>query len=223
LGCKSVAIYRDGCKQTQVLTTHKDDMVAKDIEQAEQSGYVGVEATTQAIESLLHSHPTRKRLPDERPGITHKFTIADTEGYLTVGLYANGQPGEIFIKMAKEGSTLSGFADGFATMVSLALQYGVPLEAITSKFTSSRFEPSGFTQNPDIRITSSILDYICRYLAKKFLQTDIPPVEAPPLGPVPSTPVGVTMGNTCPQCGSLLRVAGTCFSCPSCAYSTGCS
>ena len=113
--------------------------------------------------------PYRRRLPDERAAFTHKFNVAGHEGYLTVGLYEDGQPGEIFLKMAKEGSTISGLMDAFATAVSVALQYGVPLRDLVNKFAHVRFEPSGFTGNQEIPIAKSITDYIFRWLASKFL------------------------------------------------------
>jgi len=111
----------------------------------------------------------RRKLPDERSAITHKFSIAGHEGYITVGMYPDGQPGEIFLTMSKEGSTISGLMDSFATAISLALQYGVPLETLVNKFAHARFEPSGFTNNPDIHYAKSIMDYIFRYLGTKFL------------------------------------------------------
>ena len=113
--------------------------------------------------------PLRRRLPDTRKSITHKFDIAGHEGYLTVGLFDNGQPGELFITMAKEGSTIGGLMDGIGTLTSLALQYGVPLEALVRKFAHVRFEPSGFTKNPDIRNAASIIDYVFRWLAVQFV------------------------------------------------------
>jgi ribonucleoside-diphosphate reductase alpha chain len=113
--------------------------------------------------------PVRRRLPDERPAITHKFSIAGHEGYLTVGMFDDGSPGEIFLVMAKEGSTISGLMDAFATSISLALQYGVPLKALIDKFSHMRFEPSGYTNNREIPIAKSIMDYIFRWLASKFL------------------------------------------------------
>src|SRR5262249_12216220 len=116
--------------------------------------------------------PIRHRLPDERQSITHKFDIAGHEGYITVGLYEDGQPGELFLTMAKEGSTISGFADAFAQAISYALQYGVPLQALVHKFSHVRFEPAGMTRNPDIRFAKSIVDYIFRWLAVKFLSPE---------------------------------------------------
>jgi ribonucleoside-diphosphate reductase alpha chain len=114
----------------------------------------------------------RRKLPDERAAITHKFDIAGHEGYITVGLYEDGLPGELFIVMAKEGSTISGFADAFAQAISYALQYGVPLQDLVDKFSHVRFEPSGMTKNPDIRFAKSIVDYIFRWMASKFLSAD---------------------------------------------------
>ena len=114
----------------------------------------------------------RRKLPDERQAITHKFDIAGHEGYITVGLFEDGQPGEIFLVMAKEGSTISGFADAFAQAISYALQYGVPLQALVDKFSHVRFEPSGMTRNPEIRFAKSIVDYIFRWLASKFLSPE---------------------------------------------------
>jgi ribonucleoside-diphosphate reductase alpha chain len=113
--------------------------------------------------------PKRRKLPDERNAITHKFDIAGHEGYITVGLFEDGTPGEIFLVMAKEGSTISGFADAFAQAISYALQYGVPLQALVDKFSHARFEPSGMTKNPEIRFAKSIVDYIFRWLATKFM------------------------------------------------------
>jgi ribonucleoside-diphosphate reductase alpha chain len=114
----------------------------------------------------------RRKLPDERRSLTHKFSIADHDGYITVGLYENGMPGEIFIRMAKEGSTISGLMDSFATAVSVALQYGVPLKDLVNKFSHLRFEPAGFTTNRDIPMAKSLVDYIFRYMATKFMDTD---------------------------------------------------
>jgi ribonucleoside-diphosphate reductase alpha chain len=116
--------------------------------------------------------PQRRKLPDERHSITHKFDVAGHEGYITVGLFEDGTPGEIFLVMAKEGSTISGFADAFAQAISYALQYGVPLQTLVDKFSHSRFEPSGMTKNPEVRFAKSIVDYIFRWMATKFLSTE---------------------------------------------------
>ena len=122
--------------------------------------------------AAVETAPRRQRLPDERQSITHKFDIAGHEGYITVGLYEDGQPGELFLTMAKEGSTISGFADAFAQAISYALQYGVPLQDLVDKFSHVRFEPAGMTKNPDIRFAKSIVDYIFRWLAVKFLSPE---------------------------------------------------
>jgi ribonucleoside-diphosphate reductase alpha chain len=154
IGAKAVSIYRDGSKRTQPLNTSKD-------KQAEAAVAAGITAG-----------PRRRRLPDERHSITHKFDIAGHEGYITVGLYEDGQPGELFLTMAKEGSTISGFADAFAQAISYALQYGVPLQDLVDKFSHVRFEPAGMTKNADIRFAKSIVDYIFRWLAAKFLSVE---------------------------------------------------
>jgi ribonucleoside-diphosphate reductase alpha chain len=164
-GLKAIAIYRDGSKRSQPLSTGKkrDEGSAADKETIEslrrQLAAAQVEAT----------RPHRRRLPSERTAVTHKFEIAGHEGYITVGLYPDGQPGEIFLKMAKEGSTISGLMDTLATSVSLALQYGVPLKDVVNKFAHVRFEPSGFTGNAEIPIAKSLVDYIFRWLGSRFL------------------------------------------------------
>ena len=150
LGLKAVAVYRDGCKRSQPLSAGKDKLAE-----------IGVAPTA-----------VRRKLPDERESITHKFSISGHEGYITVGKYEDGTAGEIFITMAKEGSTISGLMDSFATMTSLALQHGVPLNFLVDKFTHTRFEPSGFTKNPEIPMTKSIMDYIFKWLATKFLDRE---------------------------------------------------
>jgi ribonucleoside-diphosphate reductase alpha chain len=153
IGAKAVSIYRDGSKRTQPLNTSKD-------KEADATG------------ALAEAGPRRRRLPDERRSITHKFDIAGHEGYIIAGMYEDGQPGEIFITMSKEGSTISGLMDSFATAISIALQYGVPLRGLVDKFSHMRFEPSGFTKNPDIPMAKSIMDYIFRWLASKFLDNE---------------------------------------------------
>ena len=131
-----------------------------------------VEAPSPEQQELFVAHARRRKLPNERNSITHKFSVGGHEGYLTVGKYEDGKPGEIFIKMAKEGSTLSGIMDAFALSVSIALQYGVPLRALVDKFVNSRFEPSGYTGNPEIRYAKSVVDYIGRWLGGKFISRD---------------------------------------------------
>jgi ribonucleoside-diphosphate reductase alpha chain len=164
LGLKAIAIYRDGSKRSQPLSTgKKNDSSEATIPTADAA--TGLELTGEP-------KPYRRRLPEERRALTHKFQVAGHEGYITVGLYPDGQPGEIFLKMAKEGSTVSGLMDTLATMTSLALQYGVPLRDLVSKFTHVRFEPSGFTGNPEVPIAKSIVDYIFRWMGSRFLSKD---------------------------------------------------
>ena len=152
LGAKAVSIYRDGSKRTQPLNTARQGDVGTDGAPADQ--------------------PVRRKLPDERRAITHKFDIAGHEGYITVGLFDDGSPGEIFLVMAKEGSTISGFADAFAQAISYSLQYGVPLQVLVDKFSHQRFEPAGLTRNPDVRVAKSIVDYVFRWMATKFLSDE---------------------------------------------------
>ena len=149
LGLKALAIYRDGSKEVQPLSTKTKG--------------------GKAAEKAAAAAPRRERLPDTRPSVTHKFSVSGHEGYITVGLYPDGRPGELFITMAKEGSTVGGLMDCFGTAVSMSLQYGVPLEVYVNKFSHTRFEPMGFTKNPDIRIAKSIVDYIFRWLGITFL------------------------------------------------------
>ncbi|KPJ86026.1 vitamin B12-dependent ribonucleotide reductase [Parcubacteria bacterium SG8_24] len=172
-GLKAVAIYRDGSKGQQVLTTtaQKDGVAANpDGGGRGQPDSEPAETATAAKREVRG--PLRRRMPDERRSLTHKFSVAGHRGYITVGLYADGTPGEIFIRMAKGGSVVSGLMDSFATSTSIALQYGVPLRVLIDKFIHVRFEPSGFTNNPNIRIAKSIVDYIFRWLAMKFLSSD---------------------------------------------------
>ncbi|MFA4941388.1 MAG: vitamin B12-dependent ribonucleotide reductase, partial [Patescibacteria group bacterium] len=155
LGIKAFAVYRDGSKSTQPLNTSKPK-----------------EKKDEQEENIPESKPFRRRLPKTRPSETHKFSIAGHEGYLTYSMYEDGAPAEIFIRMAKQGSTLSGLLDAFAITISMSLQYGVPLKDLTHKFIHSRFEPAGFTDNPEIKIATSIIDYIFRYLALRFLSPE---------------------------------------------------
>jgi ribonucleoside-diphosphate reductase alpha chain len=233
LGAKAISIYRDGSKRTQPLNTSKDKTPA---EQA------------QAAAAALVTQPTRRKLPDERRAITHKFDIAGHEGYITVGLFDDGQPGEIFLVMAKEGSTISGFADAFAQAISYALQYGVPLQALVDKFSHVRFEPSGMTRNPEIRFAKSIVDYIFRWLASKFLPNDaqfnagvngrelengnghtlMQTAPAPqPAAPSAANP-HMTIQNQedappCSTCGSIMIRSGACYKCVNCGNTSGCA
>ena len=179
----------------------------------------------------------RRHLPDERRALTHHFSVAGQEGYLTVGVYEDGRPGELFITMAKEGSTISGLMDAFATAVSLALQYGVPLEVLCSKFTHMRFEPSGWSGNPKIGYAKSIIDYVFRWLELKFLKCEHGELF-PPM-PSASEPTRVNGGGdvagalseliefgdapACTTCGSLMLRSGSCYRCATCGSTSGCS
>jgi ribonucleoside-diphosphate reductase alpha chain len=167
MGLKAIAIYRDGSKRQQALTTSKESDSSKKskTEEAPQ------EIKTAKVAATTDYTPRRRRMPDERRSMTHRFKISGHKGYITVGLYDDGTPGEVFVTMAKEGSVISGLIGAFATSVSMALQYGVPLHVLVNKFTHTRFEPSGFTDNPNIRIAKSIVDYIFRWMALKFLST----------------------------------------------------
>jgi ribonucleoside-diphosphate reductase alpha chain len=186
----------------------------------------------------------KRKLPDERKSITHKFSIGGHEGYIIVGMYREGTPGEVFIKMAKEGSTLSGFMDGLALSISVGLQYGVPLKAIVDKLTNTRFEPSGFTENPAIRYSSSVLDYIARWLGGKFISSEyLKPRTSLTEEEVATQAVGasaVTKAKTastqehapsslsgdapsCSTCGMLMVPNGSCYKCANCGSTSGCS
>ncbi|MCS7048773.1 MAG: vitamin B12-dependent ribonucleotide reductase [Verrucomicrobiae bacterium] len=177
LGLKAVAIYRDGSKRSQPLNTSKESLSGTGNAEAEalrretdalRQRIVELEAEIKQLREKMHT-PMRHRLPDTRRAITHKFDIAGHEGYITVGLYEDGSPGELFITMAKEGSTIGGLMDTIGTLVSLAFQYGVPLETLVNKFAHQRFEPSGFTKNPDIPMAKSITDYLFRWLGNQFI------------------------------------------------------
>jgi len=157
LGLKAIAIYRDGSKQSQPLSTKSEGQKAEDA------------AAAAVVEKIVYK-PRRERLPDTRNSVTHKFSISGHEGYINVGLYPDGRPGEVFITMAKEGSTIGGLMDSFGTAISISLQYGVPLEVLVNKFSHTRFEPMGHTTNPDIRIAKSLVDYIFRWLGLTFLE-----------------------------------------------------
>jgi ribonucleoside-diphosphate reductase alpha chain len=227
LGAKAISIYRDGSKRTQPLNTSKDKTPAEI-------------ATQAAAADALARTPVRRRLPDERKAITHKFDIAGHEGYITVGLFEDGQPGEIFLVMAKEGSTISGFADAFAQAISYALQYGVPLQALVDKFSHVRFEPSGMTRNPEIRFAKSIVDYIFRWLATKFMSPEaqfhagVNGREIDDAGPTPSVAAGArptsysTIQNQedappCSTCGAIMIRSGACYKCSNCGNTSGCA
>jgi ribonucleoside-diphosphate reductase alpha chain len=192
----------------------------------------------------LFARAQRRKLPDERKSITHKFSVGGHEGYIIVGMYEEGTPGEIFIKMAKEGSTLSGFMDGLALSISIGLQYGVPLKALVDKLTNTRFEPSGFTENPTIRYSSSVLDYIARWLGGKFLSSEYlkpsaalsdqgvirPAISSPGANaanrkPIQSSNSVGTTGDapSCSTCGMLMVPNGSCYKCVNCGSTSACS
>jgi ribonucleoside-diphosphate reductase alpha chain len=233
MGAKAVSIYRDGSKRTQPLNTSKDKVPG--------------------VVAAVAEGPRRRKLPDERRAITHKFDIAGHEGYITVGLYEDGMPGEIFLVMAKEGSTISGFADAFAQAISYALQYGVPLHDLVDKFSHVRFEPSGMTKNPDVRFAKSIVDYVFRWMASKFLSPEaqyraglnieepVAPqqltldetvakvkeaVAAARPGPKASSFAPIQNQEDappCTTCGSIMVRSGACYKCANCGTTSGCA
>ena len=175
----------------------------------------------------------RRKLPTERKSITHKFSIGGHEGYITVGMFEDGSPGEIFVTMAKEGSTISGLMDSMAVAISLTLQYGVPLKFLVEKFSHVRFEPSGWTGNPQIPYAKSIMDYIFRWLGVKFLGAEygatevgetptLRPTETNPQQSLPLAPV-VLDAPVCAECGSIMTQNGSCFKCENCGGTSGCS
>jgi ribonucleoside-diphosphate reductase alpha chain len=169
LGLKAIAIYRDGSKRSAPLNTKKTKDMGATEATTESDRIAGLQEELELLRTKA-GQPSRKRMPGTRVSITHKFEIAGHEGYITVGLYENGEPGELFIQMAKEGSTIGGLMDTVATLTSISLQYGVPLESLVKKFAYQRFEPSGFTKNPDIRNATSITDYVFRWLGCQFIK-----------------------------------------------------
>jgi ribonucleoside-diphosphate reductase alpha chain len=187
LGLKAIAVYRDGCKRTQPLSTTMKQATSDGSKTAEAAPLAVAAAPVDPLELLAPEErrfvealrarklrpagppiANRYKLPDERASFTHKFSIGGHEGYITVGMYENQSPGEIFVRMAKEGSVIAGLMDSFATAISLALQHGVPLHVLIEKFKGTRFEPSGFTGNQEIPIATSIMDYLFRWLAIRF-------------------------------------------------------
>ena len=233
LGTKAVSIYRDGSKRTQPLNTAKQ--------------------TAEEAVAASGDQPVRRKLPDERDAITHKFDIAGHEGYITVGLFGDGTPGEIFLVMAKEGSTISGFADAFAQAVSYSLQYGVPLQVLVDKFSHVRFEPAGLTKNKDIRVAKSIVDYVFRWLATKFLSPEAQfhagvnvsdevaaetgeqltfgeaiPTDAPARSAGRNGSPAYAIQNDedappCSTCGAIMIRNGACYKCVNCGATSGCA
>jgi len=210
MGLKSIAIYRDGCKASQPLNT----------------------AAGEERPAGLKTNK-RRRLPDERRSLTHKFSISGHEGYITVGEYEDGKPGEIFVVMAKTGSTVSGLMDAFATSISISLQYGVPLEVLVNKFSHTRFEPYGFTNNPAIPLAKSISDYIFRWLEAKYLKERISDKNLENEEPVDFRTAVIDQPEAdnarqqidsppCPVCGNIMLRRGSCYACNVCGTTTGC-
>ena len=228
LGLKAVAIYRDNSKRAQPLSSG----TSKGAKAATMGGAMTPQAEEKIVEKVVY-RPVRRKLPDERPSITHKFSIGGHEGYLTVGLYDDGMPGELFIRMAKEGSTISGLMDSFATAISHGLQYGVPLKFFVDKFSHVRFEPSGWTGNPQVPYAKSIMDYIFRWLGAKFLGAEYAAGEAgdaPKLAitepePQQKLPFAAiaTDAPSCSECGGLMTRNGSCYKCENCGGTSGCS
>jgi ribonucleoside-diphosphate reductase alpha chain len=263
LGVKALAIYRDGSKTAQALRTDAQEgkPAAVDLQ---------AEIDSAVTEALANVGPRRRRMPRERQSITHKFSIGGHEGYITAGMYEDGTVGEIFLTdIGKEGSTLRGMMNAFATAISLSLQYGVPLETLVRKFSYMRFEPEGMTTNPEIPFSKSMPDYIMRWLASRFLDADLqeelgiltkevrarkaaqdaasshfgdtatPAASAPAGGTAelarpatsaltddpPVLPVarrGLDLGPACQQCGGMMQRTGSCYTCGSCGFNTGC-
>jgi ribonucleoside-diphosphate reductase alpha chain len=262
LGVKALAIYRDGSKTAQALRTD-----------AQKSAPSQADIDKAVAEALREAPPKRRRMPRERQSITHKFSIGGHEGYITAGMYEDGTVGEIFLTdIGKEGSTLRGMMNSFATAISIALQYGVPLETLVRKFSYMRFEPEGMTSNPEIPFAKSMPDYIMRWLASRFLDVELqeelgimtaevrarqaaqqaasshlgdtasPPADEktesdgegnggavaptaaltdePPV--MPAARKGLDLGPACQQCGGMMQRTGSCYTCSSCGFNTGC-
>jgi ribonucleoside-diphosphate reductase alpha chain len=225
LGLKAVAIYRDNSKRVQPLSSGAG--------KSEKKATAAAAPAEKAVEKVVF-RPVRRKLPDERRSLTHKFSIGGHEGYITVGMYDDGAPGEVFITMSKEGSTISGLMDAFATAVSFNLQYGVPLKFLVDKFAHVRFEPSGWTGNPQVPYAKSIMDYIFRWLGAKFLGEEYavseagesPVLRATEPDPQQALPFGqtvVTDAPLCAECGSMMTRNGSCYKCGNCGGTSGCS
>jgi ribonucleoside-diphosphate reductase alpha chain len=230
LGIKAVAIYRDNSKWVQPLSSSATSKGEK-----KTAALTAAAAVPVKVEEKIVYRPMRRKLPDERQSITHKFSIAGHEGYITVGLFEDGTPGEIFVRMAKEGSTISGLMDSFATVVSYGLQYGVPLKFFVDKFSHVRFEPSGWTGNPQIPYAKSLMDYIFRWMGLKFVGPEygvsevaeaglLKPTEEDPQQKLEfATPLLVSDSPVCQTCGGLMTRNGSCFKCENCGGTSGCS
>jgi ribonucleoside-diphosphate reductase alpha chain len=262
LGLKAVALYRDNCKVAQPLSTQKKVGTSAD------AAGVLEQQVERIVETVIVQEPVRQKLPRTRTAKTFSFRVADCHGYATVGEYEDGRPGELFLQVAKAGSTLAGIMDAFAISVSHGLQYGVPLEAFVDMFSNTRFEPAGMTDDPDLRFATSLVDYIFRRLAVEYLplekrealgvltvgertQPTLPGVEeattpsasshdlpledrAPSSAiveptPAPALPPAATLQGRerevvlCHVCGDMMQRAGSCYACPSCGSTSGCS
>ena len=240
LGLKAIAIYRDNCKVGQPLSSTAKPTTSTSDEAPNNH---------QEIDLFGKPHPFRVRLPHQRKALTTSFNVGGAEGYLTAGSFTDGQLGEVFLKMSKQGSTLAGVMDAFAIAVSIGLQYGVPLETFVEKFTNSRFEPSGLTNDKEIRMASSVMDYVFRRLALDFLSEE----ERASLGiltneeritylnqevvlPTKNTSVEQSSSKgrevkksikndapLCFACGVQMQRSGSCHVCPNCGGTSGCS
>ena len=233
-GVKCLAVYRDGSKGSQPLSTRSQQDAESE--------------TDEAIADIAVDRPIRKRLPDTRTSLTHKFSVGGHEGYIHVGFYEDGSPGEVFLRMSKEGTAVSGLMDSVAVLTSIALQYGVPLESLVNKFSHVRFEPSGFTADPDIPMAKSIIDYVFRWLGIRFLSqepdgnSDVQAFDAEMVPPEELHPYGHgSNGETdwvahekqvvlqhadappCLECGALMMRSGVCYRCTNCGATSGCS
>jgi ribonucleoside-diphosphate reductase alpha chain len=227
LGLKAVAIYRDGSKRVQPLSSGTGKGERKSTAIATTAA-----AVPQVVEKIVY-RPVRRKLSDERQSLTHKFSIGGHEGYLTVGLYEDGTPGEVFISMAKEGSTISGLMDTLATSISYGLQYGVPLKFFVDKFSHVRFEPSGWTGNQQVPYAKSIIDYIFRWLGSRFLgiteaneageTPKLRPTVPDPQTALPFEANVVADAPLCSECGSMMTRNGSCYKCENCGGTSGCS
>jgi ribonucleoside-diphosphate reductase alpha chain len=227
IGLKAVAIYRDGSKKVQPLSSGSGSKIEK-----KNLAAAAAAPVIQTVEKVVY-RPVRRKLPDERNSVTHKFSIGGHEGYITVGLYDDGTPGEVFISMAKEGSTISGLMDTLATSISYGLQYGVPLKFLVEKFSHVRFEPSGWTGNPQVPYAKSIIDYIFRWLGARFLgiteaseaivTPKLRPTEIEPQQALPFEANVVSDAPMCSECGSMMTRNGSCYKCENCGGTSGCS
>lgn len=223
MGLKSVTVYRDGSKKAQPLVTSSSQPKVEDT-------LAKAATLTPEVDTDSPPRSIRHKLPDERRSVIHKYSIAGHEGYLIIGLYPNGEPGEIFIKSSKEGSTISGLMDSWAIAISLGLQHGVPLKLLVDKFSHMRFEPSGFTRNPDVHHAKSLMDYIARFLDARFIKG-----QQQTLFDLPKSPSDDHNDEehtnedpgydapACPVCGTIMSRSGSCYRCTSCGSTSGCS